>query len=152
MRTVAQLIGTLVLLAISPGPVLAEGCLVTLPPSPVFVPPDPYIASTNGFWFGSDALWVHLPLEFEANQGQKVFVFSKNYRSAFSEPKPDLVVTGRRLDGESPRAISGHATNAIKVMGGPAMLVGMTLPAAGCWELTAYYRGASVTFVVQANR
>ncbi len=152
MRTLALLVGAVLLLGLSPSPALADGCLVTLPPSPPFVPPAPYTTSSPGFWFGSDDLWIHLPLEFDANQGQKVFVWSKNYKSASAEPKPDLVITSRRLDGDAPRAISGHATNVIKLAGGPAMLLGMALPTVGCWELTAYYRGASLVFIVSVDR
>ena len=32
-----------------------------------------------------------------------------------------------------------------------AMLVGVELPSSGCWEVTANYKGASLTLVVEAR-
>jgi len=122
-------------------------CLTTLPPSPSFIPPKPYTAS-EGFWFGTNALWVHLPIKLTAGQGQKLFVWSEDYKDPRSEPKPAMVVTGRRLDGGSRPFIAQHATNVINIAGGPAMLIGVTVPEAGCWELTVFYRDATLSFIV----
>jgi hypothetical protein len=129
-------------------------CLVTLPPSPAFIPPGPYQSSPdeNGFWFGDRELWVRLPIELTARQGDKLFVWSTEYKDPARESKPALVVTGRRLDGESRPFVAQNATNVLSLRGGPAMLIGITVPEAGCWELTAFYRSATVSFVVSVNR
>lgn len=129
---------------------LASSCLVTLPPSPAFIPPEPYIARPDGesFWFGSQRLWIRLPIELTAQQGQKLFVWSQDYKEPRQEPKPALVVTGRRLDGESQPFVAQEATNVSHIAGGPAMLIGITVPEIGCWELTAFYHHATVSFIV----
>ena len=132
---------------------LATSCLVTLPPSPAFVPPEPYKASpdSEGFWFGNRRLWVRLPIELSTHQGQKLFVWSQDYKDPVHEQKPALVVTGRRLDGDSQPFVAQNATNAFNVAGGPAMLIGISVPETGCWELTAFYRSATVSFIVSVD-
>jgi hypothetical protein len=126
------------------------GCLTTLPPNPPFTPSAPY--STNagqGFWYGTDALWVRLPISLDGTRkgvASKLFVWSRGFNWQ-SDPKPFLVVTGKRLDGDAP---------AIAIAGGvPAgsgdrvrMLIGVVFPTEGCWEVTAYHSGHSLTFVM----
>ena len=132
---------------------LAGSCLITLAPSPTFIPPEPYQASPDGgFWFGTRRLWVRLPIEFTTHQRQKLFVWSQDYKDPIQESKPALVVTGRRLDGDSQPFVAQNATNAFNFAGGPAMLICITVPETGCWELTAFYRSATVSFIVSVDR
>jgi len=64
--------------------------------------------------------------------------------------EPTIIVTGRRLDG--PGAFTfGPGTNASADFG-TAMLVGIDIPSYGCWELTARYRLATLSYVVAVNR
>jgi hypothetical protein len=67
------------------------------------------------------------------------------------EPEPKLIITAKRLDGEAPSVAVAHA-NAVFVMGStPAMMTGIDIPTAGCWELTGHYNGHTLTFIVSAE-
>ncbi len=75
----------------------------------------------------------------------KSFWWRKGY-NAFTEQKPDLIVTARRIDGEAPSLAVSRATNVAGKT--PGMLIGFSLPAAGCWEVSGHYDGHVVSFVV----
>jgi hypothetical protein len=64
------------------------------------------------------------------------------------EPVPALVVTGHRLDGESPPLRFYGATNAMADDIGEAMLTGVEFPALGCWEVRGEYKKNELKFVV----
>lgn len=57
-------------------------------------------------------------------------------------------VTGRRLDEPGSFEAGGPGTNGFRKDIGSFMLVGVGIPTAGCWELTARYRDAELTYVV----
>ena len=59
------------------------------------------------------------------------------------ELQPAITVSGRRLDGDGTFTTGGRGTNASFDLG-TSMLVGVDVPALGCWELTA-----SLTIVVE---
>lgn len=124
-------------------------CLTTLPANPPFVPPAPYPTNANGgFWYGTDALWVRLPLHGDwtsAQTGQKLFIWSRGFNPRTAQ-QPYLIVTGKRLDGDAPAVAVAGGTNAF--VNAPAMLIGVSFPAAGCWELNAFHDGHVLTFVV----
>ena len=139
----------LLLLTIASSSSLAE-CLTTLPPSPPFVPPAPYSTdASGGFWYGTDALWTRLSFQGDwstAGIGQKFFVWSRGYDWRTAR-QPELIVTGKRLDGDAPPIAVAGGTNA-RIGGMYAMLIGVRVPTSGCWELTAYHDGHMLTFVV----
>ena len=132
-------------------------CVLTKPTDD-FVPPRPAPAQPpaaySSGWFGSAAIWTML-----ADQGevwaalpqesggfsQKTFWWSNDWDSS-EEPMPKIAVTGRRLDGSDALSRTG-GTNAAADFGS-AMLVGIDIPTAGCWELTGTYRGESLSYVV----
>jgi hypothetical protein len=139
-----------------------EACPITAAPEPAFVPPAPYPAALppdykDRFWYGTATLWTMLPRDgawggLPQSQGgyfQKVFWWSAEYSIA-GEPVPALVVTGRRLDGQSAPLVADRPTNAYGDFG-QSMLVGVTVPAAGCWQITGHYRGYDLSFVVQVH-
>jgi hypothetical protein len=64
------------------------------------------------------------------------------------ELEPALVVTGRRLDGDSPPLRFYGATNAMADDIGDAMLTGVDFPTLGCWEVKGEYKGNELTFTV----
>lgn len=135
-----------------------DACPVTQPPSPPHQPP----AGTAGllredprsFWYGGQALsttliksgvWHSLPHD-EHGYTQKQPFWSEGYNWR-EEQKPDLLLTGRRLDGVETMTDDG-ATNAYHPDYGSMIMTGFVLPSAGCWEITAEYDDATLTYVV----
>ena len=87
------------------------------------------------------------------NYGDKLFWWSYGHKARL-EPNPALVVTGKRLDGESPPAEVSRATNVLGESnsgGMDYMLVGVGFPTSGCWEITGKYRGQVLKFVVEVG-
>ena len=139
-------------------------CLTTFPPNPPFVPPEPYLQQTqaNGmFWYGTDALWTDLSIngkwEMRNNVANgkgyttKLTFWSRDFDGR-EELEPKLIVTGKRLDGDAPSVAVAYA-NAVFVTGPmpAAMMTGIDIPTAGCWELTAHYKGHTLTFIVSVG-
>lgn len=132
-------------------------CPVTLPSQLAFVPPAPYSQLLQGrFWYGTPALWtalepggvwIGLPATTSGGYGQKVFWWSRGYDWA-ADPQSPLTVTGRRIDRSAPPLVATKATNAFAPDIGSAMLVGVDVPAAGCWEIIGHLKGAALSFVV----
>jgi|SRR5687768_10057733 len=134
-------------------------CSVTVQSTPAFFAPPPYPQSAPGsrsFWHGSETFWTILveggtwqSLPRNPNgYRQKVFWWSPGFDGR-REARPKLSVVGRRLDGPESFVHAGPATNAHHVdFGGWAILAGIDVPTAGCWELTGTYRDQSLTFVV----
>ena len=139
----------------------SSACLTTLPPNPPFVPPPPYDEKPlhgSSFWYGTKELWTRLGTSgtwrglkpYSSETGglrQKVFWWSDGYNWV-QNSKPDLIVTGRRLDGDAPAFANAKATNAYADDIGSAMLTGLDVPTHGCWEITAHYKGRTLTLVV----
>jgi hypothetical protein len=138
------------------------GCPVTIPPQPAFVPPQPYPPQPSdvyqSVWYGTAALWTMLGPEGEVWQDlpdddddgrftQKTFWWSDGYPPR-KEPTPPITVIGRRLDRPGSFEVGGPAGGGFRRgTFGSFMLVGIEIPA-GCWELTATYRGAELSYVV----
>ena len=143
--------------AARPGNV-GEPCAVTRP-DPAFAAPPPYPSSPpdeRKTWFGTPQLWTMLEADGEvwdaANAafpiGEKTFWWSSRWAGMREESQPGITVTATRLDGPG-SVTTDDATNAADdSLGGEAMLVGIELPTAGCWELTAEYRDAVLSYVV----
>lgn len=133
-------------------------CRVTPVPDRPFTAPAPYPAKApySNFWHGHEGLWTMLQNDGKwaglprNDQGfrQKVFWWHPGFDGRV-EARPNLIVTGRRLDGTESFVHTRPATNAHHVdFGGWTMLTGVDVPTTGCWELTGTYRGQSVAFVV----
>lgn len=148
------------------GPAVAQiddrmTCPITSAPVLPFVPPAPYpIDPPPGtFWFGTAAFWTMLALDGrwgvadEHRISQKVFWWRPGFNGAL-ENYPDVTVTLKRLDRRSPPiTATTKATNAShESFGGWAMLTGVSVPTAGCWEITGRHRGSEVTFIVQVDQ
>jgi hypothetical protein len=82
----------------------------------------------------------------------KLFFWALGYDGR-KESRPKLIVTGKRLDGDAPDVAEPNATNAFMLgTSGPAAILTMIdIPIAGCWEITAHYRGHALTFVVSVE-
>lgn len=130
-------------------------CPITPPPDPAFTPPGVAVTYPGQFWHGSAALWTDLPADGAwiglpqdgHGYGQKLF-FSREGYDAYAEPAPALTVTGRRLDAEAAPLETLPATNSMHPEVGHFMLAGGNFPTAGCWEVTAAYASARLTYVV----
>ncbi len=105
-------------------------------------------------WYGSAGLWTLLDVKGETwsslprselGLGQKTFWWRQGYE-ARAEPSPQIFVKGERLDGPGGFS-SGPGTNASFGLGS-AMLVGIDVPEAGCWKLTAEYYAERLSIVV----
>jgi hypothetical protein len=78
----------------------------------------------------------------------KLFWWRQGYSGA-TEPRPELKVSARKLDGDAPPASVSRATNAHqRALGGWAMLVMVEFPARGCWEVKGQYKDQTLSFVV----
>jgi len=136
----------------------AESCKSTIAPENPFVPPEPYSnAPAEGtFWYGSPAIWTALssdgvwilPRNADGTYRQKLLWWREglDWRT---EPQPNLIVVGKRLDGTAPVVAVASASSAFITTDRPAMMMGMDVPSAGCWEFTGYYRGHALSFVVE---
>ncbi len=138
---------------------LSKACSVTMPPMPAFIPPEPYNAGSpvkELFWYGSPALWTllpydgawrELPYNEESGYTNKVLFWRDGYDPAF-EPQPELTLRGVRLDGSGESFTTSETTHAMAADIGSAMLVGVDIPAPGCWQFTASYKGEDLSFTL----
>ena len=128
-------------------------CPITLPPKTAFIPPEPWPSvppSEDQFWYGEPGLWTALPKDGSWGQlaiGEKFWWWSEGFDVAEDET-PDLVVTARRLDGDSPTYQVSDATNGYHPSFHWAMLIGVELPSPGCWEITGQYSDHELTFIL----
>jgi hypothetical protein len=134
-------------------------CHLTKPTHP-FVPPAGYFAPArppayyDSDWYGSARLWTMLRHGGEVwyglphgpnGLGQKTFWWSADF-DVNHENQPAISVTGRQLDGPGRFVSPAPGTNAGADFGS-AMLIGVAVPTTGCWQITATYRHASLSFV-----
>ncbi|HSJ54975.1 MAG TPA: hypothetical protein VLC52_14640 [Anaerolineae bacterium] len=150
--------GTPALNGAEPGGSVPAACPVTRPREPTFVPPPPYdtLAGDSGsFWYGSQDLWTSVRSDGtwqalpHGSRGytQKTFWWQPGYDPQ-EDPEPDLVVTGRRLDGLALTLESSRATNGFHGDLGSFMLAGIEVPEAGCWEITGRVGDQELSYVV----
>jgi hypothetical protein len=133
-----------------------DGCPITRPPNRPFVPPAPpgpssASARDGEFWYGTPALWTSLQPDgtwrrlpyHDGAYTQKVFWWSQGY-----DWRSPLTLTGTRIDGSAPPLGASTATNASAEDIGSSILVGVEIPAVGCWEITGHLKGVALKFVV----
>ena len=139
-------------------PNVSPSCPVTQPPAKAFLPPPPYFSqhSSDGFWFGSEKLWVQLPTNgtwshlphyrpSDSAYRQKIQWWRKGYDWRVDMPSK-LVVTGKRLDSAAPPLASQSNASG---MGSRAFIMsGLDIPTLGCWQITGDYNGDKLTFVI----
>jgi hypothetical protein len=135
---------------------LPENCPVTQPPAEAFLPPPPYPSqhSSDGFWFGSEKLWVQLPKDGiwhlshdgpDAAFGQKIQWWRKDYEWRTDMPSK-LKVTGERIDAPAPPLTS--RSDASGTTGHSFIMSGLDIPTRGCWQVTGNYAGDKLAFVI----
>jgi hypothetical protein len=136
-----------------------ETCPVTVPGEDAFTPasetPDELSPGDDQVWYGTPEHWTKIqPNEQVRNRswlspGAKTFWWSENFPGGGSEGSPNITVTAENLDGLAPTVKSGGpGTNGFHPELGDFMLVGVELPATGCWKLTAEYKGATLSYVM----
>ncbi len=145
----------------------AEAQLPAEPPAscPVTKEPAPSLEQANAphdgvpypgqFWYGHDGLWTDLPqsgvwaaLPHDSHgYGNKLFFWHRDYDWDV-EPEPPLTITGRRLGAEAGPLEVPPPTNGQTDDLGMFMLSGANFPTAGCWEVTASYHEATLSYVI----
>ncbi|MGH8871367.1 MAG: hypothetical protein ACRDWS_05275 [Acidimicrobiia bacterium] len=79
-------------------------------------------------------------------EGEKTFWWSENYSPG--DPA-EITVTAEHLDGSAPTVeVGGPGGGGFNPSIGNFMLVGLELPQPGCWDLTARYKSATLSYVV----
>ncbi len=141
----------------------SSACVPTLAPNPPFVPPAPYdsLHHSDAFWYGTAELWTdiavdgvwHITSNSDTGGGYvtKLVFWTKSFDWR-KEGEPQLIVTARQTDHDSPSVSAAHA-HAVFVTGKyPAMMTGIRIPSLGCWEITSHYRSSAVTFTVSVQQ
>lgn len=129
-------------------------CPVTIPSTLGLRAPEPWPASypdPDSVWYGTDELWT--VLDRDGNQGYRKSVWwSVNFPGGGVEEQPEVWVTWRRLGEGEPSLITnqGEATNAHTSREGWFMIAGID-QSEGCWEVTATYKGATLSYVFGAG-
>jgi hypothetical protein len=119
-----------------------------------FAPPPPFpIQPASGYYFGSERLWTALfrPVWSDLPHSkdgyrQKIAWWSKDYAST-SAPVPTLIISGRRLD-ENASFTGAPAHGGFSTDMGTFISSMVTLPTAGCWEITGRLGDDQLKFVV----
>jgi hypothetical protein len=135
-----------------------DSCPVTVLGKEAFTPsfetPEGPPGLYDAVWYGTPELYTIINPDGKSSEnrwlgGEKTFWWSEHF-SVSTEPEPDIEVTARRSDGNTTYQ-SGQTTHGMREDIGNFMLVGVTLPESGCWELTATYRDASLSYVIWAD-
>jgi len=129
-----------------------SSCPVTKPADQHYIPPAPYAAkpSLDQFWFGTDKLWTALPVagawsglpDYTPNSPtyrQKLPFWRQGYDPQ-REPRPNLTVTGRRIDGPAEPLQTDGKGNGSWTNNDQFIMTGIDFPTLGCWEITGHYR------------
>lgn len=135
----------------TPATPTTAACPVTIPVEGAFSPPEPWPADyphEGMVWFGSDDLWTTLSLDGDHDPRKSVW-WSANFPGGQEEEQPPLDVVWRRLDGDEVHVHDEDATNAYTVEEGWFMMQGIDPDTAGCWEVTATYKGATLSYVYE---
>ncbi|MQC25838.1 MAG: hypothetical protein DWG76_00085 [Chloroflexi bacterium] len=110
------------------------------------------------FWYGDQSLWTMLSVDGswealpkdEHGYTQKTFWWADGYLWN-EEPQPEFLLTAERLDAKALLIESGEITNAYTDETGSSILTGILISDVGCWQITGYYRGHELSFVVDVK-
>ena len=131
----------------------ATSCPVTIPPQPGFQPSASWsgtILPEGSVWYGTDELWTFLATDGDHGRRKSVW-WSASFGGGTFEPQPEIGVVWHRIDGDSPLVIhaDAHGTNAFTDDQGWAMMNGIDPEEPGCWEVTATYSGATLSYIYE---
>jgi hypothetical protein len=97
-------------------------------------------------WYGTAELWTVLERD-GTHPPRKSVWWSADFAGGAEEPSPDIAVTFRRLDIDAPPITTGYPGTNIHTEDGWFMVAGFDPQESGCWEATASYRGAVLSYV-----
>ncbi|MPZ93126.1 MAG: hypothetical protein GEU68_16185 [Actinobacteria bacterium] len=86
--------------------------------------------------------------------GNKTLWFSENFSTAEGEDfsgDAENTLTAVDLDGSAPTVVQEGGVPSFNRDIKNFILVGLGLPEPGCWEVTASYHGAELTYVLQVE-
>lgn len=133
----------------SPDWIIPTDCPVTVPGTN-FTPPNRYPATPSDpghAWYGTEELWTSLPISGEYLRRKSIW-WSINFGGGRIEESPEIRTVWRLLDITRDVTLAENAgTNAYTTKDGWFMIAGIDPDVAGCWEVTASYKGASLTYV-----
>lgn len=140
-----------------------EWCPITVPDENAFTPsteaPEGPPSVYEAVWYGIPDLWTmidsggevwrDLPVGPDGDLAQKTLWWSEHLSSGESA---EIILTAEDLGGSAPtvelRGPGGASSSPSSPSFGTFMVVGFELPQPGCWEITAEYKGASLSYVV----
>lgn len=126
-------------------------CVVTVVRPPGLAVPDTHPAeSVFGYWYGTTDLWTVLTADGSYGARKSVW-WSAQFPGGDREERPEISVTWRRLDVAQPEIVSDRGTNAFTAEDGWFMISGGDPQADGCWEITATYKGATLSYVASID-
>ena len=99
-------------------------------------------------WYGTDELWTVLDIDGD-HPPRKSGWWSESFLGGAVEERPEVVVTWTRLDMKDEVVTDANGTNAHTDQDGWFMIGGIDPDIPGCWEVTATYGGASVSYVYE---
>ena len=126
-----------------------ENCPVTIP-SQGFTPPDSHPATPSGdrVWFGKDELWTVLSNDGSYDGLGRSVWWSSNFTDPGIETLPAITVTYTLLNSTTPLTIViDQGTNASSAEEGLFIIAGSGPDIEGCWQVTAVYKNASLSYV-----
>ncbi|GJM39141.1 MAG: hypothetical protein DHS20C19_25080 [Acidimicrobiales bacterium] len=132
---------------------VAFTCPVTIPPDPGHTPtsdhpPTPALHDDT-VWYGTDTLWTVIPVD-GSHLPRKGVWWSADF-DVNEDETPPLAVSYRQLDGDGVVEYPAPGTNAYTPEDGWFMMNGIDPDDPGCWEVTATYGGATVTYVYEKS-
>lgn len=138
-------------------------CPVTVPGENAFTPasesPEDPPEVYEDVWFGTPDLWTlvnpagevwsDLPGAADGTMTEQTFWWSENYTP---DDPGEVTVTAEQLDGTAHRVeaseTAGSGFDPFMTQAMHVTVVGLDLPDSGCWQVTANYKGATVSYVV----
>lgn len=135
-------------------PSATTDCPITIPDGDFTPPPShpavPSTAESGDVWYGKAELFTVLPVDGEYPHRKSVW-WSSEFPGGSEEEQPPITVTWTRLDDPTVTHTHAPGTNAYTGADGWFMIAGIDPDEAGCWEVEASYKGATLTYVYQRS-
>lgn len=137
-----------------------ETCPITIPGDVPFTLPAEAAELSLSFdgvvWYGTPEIWTfvqeegqvweNLPADADGSLKQKTFWWTQDYVSSI-EPVPDISFVAASVDGSAPTVEAKGVTSGGHPEMGVFIIAGFEIPQEGCWQITARYLDASVSYI-----